>query len=162
MIQIHPKLRNINPLNVTYSLISRNPWELMFVVQISLLIVTFLSLISRIYVINANRQRSQPTPSHCSICQYVECHLLLLLLLRPLVECWCMHMPHRPGKAKWSGPYQRRWEENGFKSHSVTCYTNSIVSRIHVHSIILRSIMCTLVATCVILRSLECIRLRLL
>jgi hypothetical protein len=43
----HLKLRNINPHNVTHSLISWNPRERMFVVQISLLIVTFLSLISQ-------------------------------------------------------------------------------------------------------------------
>ena len=39
-LYIHPKLRNINPHNVTHSLISRNPRERIFVVQISLLIVT--------------------------------------------------------------------------------------------------------------------------
>ena len=59
-----PKLRNVNPYNLTHSLISRNPRERLFVVQISLLIVTFLSLISQNMVINENRQRSQPTPSH--------------------------------------------------------------------------------------------------
>ena len=41
----HPKLRNINPHNITHSLISQDPRERMFVVRISLLIVTFLSLI---------------------------------------------------------------------------------------------------------------------
>ena len=45
--QIHPKLHNINFHNVTHSLISQNLKERMFVVQISLLIVTFLSLISQ-------------------------------------------------------------------------------------------------------------------
>jgi hypothetical protein len=43
---VHPKLRNINLHNVTHSLISQNPKERMFVCQISLLIVTFSSLIS--------------------------------------------------------------------------------------------------------------------
>jgi hypothetical protein len=97
---VHPKLRNINPHNVTHSLISQNSRERMFVVQNSLLIVTLLSLISQNFLINANHQRSQPTPSHCAMCQYVECHLLILilLLLMPLVECWCMYMPHRPGR----------------------------------------------------------------
>ena len=61
-----------------------------------------------------------------------------------------------PGKAKWSGPYQWR-EENEFKFHSLTCYTNSIILLIHVNTIKLRNITCTLVATCVILQSLECI-----
>ena len=44
---VHPKLHNINSQNVTRSLISQNPREWMLVVQISLLIVTFLSLISQ-------------------------------------------------------------------------------------------------------------------
>ena len=43
---IHPNLRNINPHNVTHSLISPNAREQMLVVQISLLIVTFPSLLS--------------------------------------------------------------------------------------------------------------------
>jgi hypothetical protein len=41
--------------------------------------------------------------------------------------------------------------------HSVTCYTNSLVSHIHVSTPNLRNITCTLVATDVILQSLECI-----
>jgi hypothetical protein len=41
---VHPELRNINLHNVTNPLISQNPREWMFIVQISLLIVTFLSL----------------------------------------------------------------------------------------------------------------------
>ena len=59
------------------------------------------------------------------------------------------------GKAKWSGPHQQRWHENKFNFHSVTCYTKSIVSRIHVNTTKPRNITCTLVATSVILRSLE-------
>jgi hypothetical protein len=43
--KILPELRNINLHKVMHSLISRNPRERMFVVQISLLIATFLSLI---------------------------------------------------------------------------------------------------------------------
>ena len=63
--KIHPKLHDINLHNTTHSLISWNPRERMFVVQISLLIVIFFSLISRVFfIINANHQRSQPTPSH--------------------------------------------------------------------------------------------------
>jgi hypothetical protein len=41
--------------------------------------------------------------------------------------------------------------------HNVTSYTNSIVSHIHVNTIKLCNITCTLVATGVILQSLECI-----
>jgi hypothetical protein len=42
---LHPKLRNTDPHNVTHSLTSWNPRESMFVVQISLLVVSFLFLI---------------------------------------------------------------------------------------------------------------------
>ena len=41
---MHPKLRNANLHNVTHFLRSQNLMERMFVVQISLVIVTFLSL----------------------------------------------------------------------------------------------------------------------
>jgi hypothetical protein len=40
--------------------------------------------------------------------------------------------------------------------HNVACYTNSIASRIHVNTTKIRNITCTLVATGVIIRSLEC------
>jgi hypothetical protein len=130
----------------------------MFIIQISLLIVTFVSLISQILVINANHQRSQPTPSQYTMCQYVECHLLILfLILLPLVECWCMHMPHRrEGQVKWTTPHHTIKMLHFVSFHNVTCYTNSIVSRIHVNNTNLHNITCTLVAKGVILRSLEC------
>ena len=99
IIEVHPKLHNINFHNVTHSLISWNPREHMFIVQISPYCHISLSYIMK-FVITSNHQRSQPTPLHCVMCQYVECHLLILilLLLMRLVECWCMHMSHHPGR----------------------------------------------------------------
>ena len=82
---IHPKLHHINLHNVTHSLIFRNPMEWMFVVQISLLIVTFFSLISRILLI---MQTTKEVNSHPRIAPCVTmwgatfffffflCHLL--------------------------------------------------------------------------------------
>ena len=44
-------------------------------------------------------------------------------------------------------------------SYNVTCYTNSLLLHIHGNTIDLLNIMCTLVATCMILGRLECILL---
>ena len=61
-----------------------------------------------------------------------------------------------PGKAKWSGPHRIIKMLHFVLFHSVTFYTKSIVSHIHVNTTKIRNITCTLVATSVILRSLEC------
>ena len=159
---VHPKLRNINLHYITHSVISQIPRQRMFIVH-SLTPYCHISLpyITN-FIINASRQRSQPIHTlalrHVSICGVSPSSSF------SSYDATCWMLVHAcatsPGKAKWSGPHQRRREENKSKFHSVTCYTNSIVPHIHVHTIDLCNITCTLVATYVIQRSLECIMCR--
>jgi hypothetical protein len=82
-------LHSVVSTSITHSLISRSS-TLTPYYHIPLPYITN-------FVINANHPISQSTPSHLAMCQYVECHLLFLVLL-PLVECWSVHMPHCLGK----------------------------------------------------------------
>ena len=59
---LHPKLHNINPYNVTHSLISQNPRERMFIVQTSLLIVTFFSLVAQNLSLMKTTKEVNPHP----------------------------------------------------------------------------------------------------
>ena len=74
--QVHSKLRNINLLNVTPSLISQNPKEWLFLIQISHLYTfipnychIFLPLIMSFDII-INYQRIHTTRSHASRCHH--------------------------------------------------------------------------------------------
>ena len=93
---VHPRLRNINPQNVMHSLISRNPRERMSVVQISLLIVTFLPLVSRILSSMQATKEVNPHPriAPCVNMWSVAFFLLLLLLLSSLLLLFVFFLCH--------------------------------------------------------------------
>ena len=66
----------------------------MFVVQISLFIVTFLSLISQDLSLMQTTQEVDPHPRIAPNVNMWRVTLFILLLLMPLVKCWWMHPPH--------------------------------------------------------------------
>ena len=141
----------------------------MFIVQISLLIVTFLSFLSWNLSLMHTTQEVNPHPriAPCANMWSVIFFFFffLLLLLMSLVEGQCMRLPHRPGRP--SGvDHTSILDDKKTNSncphisfallHNVTCYTKPTTSRIHVNTTKLWNITCTLVATCMIQQSLEC------
>ena len=118
------------------------------------------------FIIKANHQRSQPTRSYYAMCPHVKCYLLILifiLLFMPLLNvgaCVC-HITREGHGVDHDSVGDVRTNSNCphisfVLFHNVVCYTNSIASHIHVNTTKIRNIKCTLVATSVILQSLEC------
>ena len=108
--QVHPKLRNINPHNVTHSLISQNLGERMIVVQISLLIVTFLSLISRISSLMQTTKKVNPHPRIMPCVNMWSVTLLILFfffLCHLLIVGACICHIAREGQAEWTTPHHQ-------------------------------------------------------
>ena len=98
--EVHPKLRSINFHNVTHSLISQNRRERMFVVQISLLIVTFLSPTSQNLSLLQTAKEVNPH-SHIESC--VNMWSVFFFLCHMLNADACVS--HITRKVKWSGPH---------------------------------------------------------
>ena len=87
-------------------------------------------------VIDAIHLRSGPTPSHCAMCQCVECRRRLLLLLVALFECWFMHMPHhlgRPRGVDHNNSGERRLDSISIVSHA------TLILQYHVSMLILQN-----------------------
>ena len=104
-----PKLRNINPRNIPHSLISRNHREQMLVVRISLIVVTFLSLISQSLSLMQTTKEVNPHPRIAPCVNmwsvtffFFFCHLL------NVGACIC-HIA-REGQVEWTTPTEVRGE----------------------------------------------------
>jgi len=140
----------------------------MFVVQISLLIVTFFSLIPHNLSLMQTTKEVNPHP-RIAPCVNMWSVTFLFLFFFFFFLCHLLnvgacvrHIAWEPSGGDHTSIGEGRTNSNCphisfVLFHNVTCYTKSIVSCIHVNTTKLRNIMCTLVATCVILRSLECI-----
>ena len=99
---IHPKLCNVNPYNVTHSTISQKHVEWMFLVEIPLLIVTFLSLISWVLPSMQIIEEVNPHPhitSHVYMWDVCFVFLFFFCFLCHLFNSWCMDTSHCPRKS---------------------------------------------------------------
>ena len=134
---VHPKLHNINPHNVSHSLISWNPREQMLVVQISFLMVMFLSLISWMLSLMEPIKEVNPHP-HIAPCvnMWSVTFLFFFSFSFSYATCWMLVHAYATssGKVKWSGPHHTIKMLQCVLFHSVTCHTDSIVSCIHVNT----------------------------
>ena len=120
---IHRKLRNINLHDIAHSPISRNPRERMFIVQNSLLIVTFLSLVSRFFLKLMQTTKVVNPHPHIAICVnmwsvffsffFFLCHLLNVGA--------CIWHIVQEGQVRWTTPNggERRMNSNSIVSHAV-------------------------------------------
>ena len=125
----------------------------MFVAQTLLLIVTFLSLVTRIM---SSMQTTKEVNPHSCIAPCVNMWSVFFFLCHLLNVGACICLIAREGQVEWTTPNggERRMNSNSIVSHATLFF---IVSRVHVYTTKLRNITCALVATSVIPRSLECI-----
>jgi hypothetical protein len=105
VFELHPKFRTINLHNVTHSSTSRNLREWMFVVQISLFIVTFLSLISRNLSLIQTTKEVNPHPRTAPCVNMWSATFLFLFLCHLLNVGACICHIALEGKVEWTTPY---------------------------------------------------------
>ena len=115
----------------------------MFVVQIvSLLIVTFLSFISQFLSLMQTTKEVNPNPHIAPCVNMWSVTFFFLCLLLNVGACIC-HIAGE-GHVEWTAPHHTIKMLHFVLFHSVTCYTNSLVSRIRVNTTKLHTIMCTI------------------
>ena len=124
--QLNPNLCNINLHNVTLSLISYNPREWMFVVQMSLLIVTFLSLISQKLSLMQTTKEVNPHPCIAPCVNMWSVFFFFIFLCHLLNVGACIHHIAREGQVEWTKLAQVTGEQIQIVLTSPLCY--SIVS----------------------------------
>ena len=106
---LHPKLRNINLHNIIHSVICRNPKERMFVVQISFLIVTFLSFISQLLSLLQTPKEVNPH-LHIAPCVNMWSVFFFFFLSHLLnIGAWIRHIA-REGRVEWTTPMEATGE----------------------------------------------------
>ena len=106
--KVHPKICNSNLHNVTHCLISPNPREWMFIVQISLLIVTFLSLVSRFFLSLMQTIKGvdpHPCITPCVNMWSVAFFFFFFFLCHLLNVDTCICHISQEGQVKWTTPH---------------------------------------------------------
>jgi hypothetical protein len=159
---LHPKLCNIDFHNVAHFLVSWNSRERIFCssnftpyCHIFSLISWNLSLMQTIKEVNPH-----PYIAPCVDMWSVTFFFFFLCHLLYVGACVC-HIAQEAHEVDHTSVGDRKTYSkcphiSFVLFHNVTCYTDSIASRIHVDTIKLRNTKCTLVATSVIQRGLEC------
>ena len=99
--EVHPKLHNINLHNVTHSLMSRNPREWIFVLQISLIYCHISLPYITQFVINATTKEVNPHP-HLAICVNLWIITFFFFLCHLLKVGACVRHIAREGQVEWT------------------------------------------------------------